>query len=566
MNLNELRDFCENHPENFSIQLKRMFPDEYSKINLNYTGKNFAEKLYKKINKINDPIKCIHCNNDVKFNSFSAGYNKFCSAKCSGLDKRLNSMEDRVCVNCNVSFHVRKSNNKKTCSEACRLGYTKSAEYKNNIKVTQKATLISKYDVDHISKISGHADKVRTTKLIKYGNTNWVNPNKAKETKLNRYGDPNYNNHIKIKETLMTKYGVDNFSKTNLFRKTHFDRVLSRVNEQYLPLFDINDYTGVSDNNYTFQCTKCNSIFEDYLDNGHQPVCRKCYPKKSTSAIEDEIVRYIESVYSGKIIRNSKSIIPPKELDIYLPDLKLAIEINGIYFHTEVSGGKDKHYHVNKTNACKTIGIDLIHIMDAEWESHKDIILGILTTRMNLPLETVYARNTKICDVTYREYSEFVNKNHLQGVAKASIRYGLYYNNELVSVMSFGQGRYDKNSYEMIRYCTKNTVTVLGGFNKLLTTFKRSYPNTRLISYCDRRYFNGDIYTKTGFTLINTTVPGYEYVDANYRLHNRTRFQKHKLKSILKTYDPTLSEWDNMKMSGYDRIWNCGNYKFELLV
>lgn len=566
MTINELRLFCDENPENFSIQLKRLHPTVYSVIDNEYVGRNFAEKMFKKLNGITAVVKCIHCDESVWFNSFTKGYNKFCSTKCSALDKKMTAIVDRTCINCGDVFSIRKSKDVKTCSDKCRSEYVNSDKHKHTVMNTQKKTLLSKYGVDHISKIDGHGTKTKMTKLTNYGDANWVNSVKAKQTKLSRYGDANYNNQVKMKETMLHKYGADNFAKTKAFKLAHLSNVLNRLDPQYIPLFDETDYSGVSDSRYKFECTVCSSSFEDYLDNGHQPVCRKCYPTKLVSSMEDEIVEYIRGAYDGEILRNSRTIIPPKELDIYLPERKLAIEINGVYFHTEVTGGKRKNYHISKTDACDKIGIDLIHITDVEWETKKDILLGILKTKLGGNLTRIFARNTDLREISYTDYVEFTESNHLQGSAKASIRYGLYHNNELVSIMSFAKGRYEKNCYEMVRYCTRHDLTIVGGFAKLLRKFTESHPNIRLISYCDRRYFNGNIYTSNGFVLIHKTVPGYDYVSKNGSIYGRTEFQKHKLSSRLPIFDSNLSEWANMKNNGWDRIWNCGNYKFELFT
>lgn len=566
MTIDELRDFCNKNPENFSIQLKRLYPTIHKKIQFEYAGRNFAEKIFKKLNDIEITPTCVRCDREVKFNSFSIGYNKFCSIRCSALDKKINATESRLCINCGNTFSIRKSNDVKTCSETCRRVYLKSDTHKHAVITAQKNTILSKYGVDHISKIPGHGAKVKATKLAKYGDSNWVNSAKGMQTKLRKYGNANYNNQKKAKETLTHKYGVDNYSKTKTFKDAHLSKVLERLPRQYIPMFDSIKYSGVSGSRYKFKCTECNSIFEDYLDNGHQPVCRQCYPMKSVSSIEDELTEYINSLYSGVMVRNTRTIISPRELDIYLPDLKLAIELNGVYFHTEVSGGKDKRYHLQKTDDCVAMGIDLIHITDVEWQTKRDILKGMLKTKLGGELVRIFARNTELRDISYSEYGEFTEDNHLQGTAQASIRYGLYYDGELVSIMSFGKGRYEKNCYELIRYCTRNDVTIVGGFGKLLRKFIHTHPNHRLVSYCDRRYFNGKIYTDNGFTLVNTTVPGYEYVSKTGSIYGRTGFQKHKLPSILSEYDSNLSEWDNMRNNGWDRIWNCGNYKFELFT
>jgi hypothetical protein len=183
--------------------------------------------------------------------------------------------------------------------------------------------------------------------------------------------------------------------------------------------------------------------------------------------------------------------------------------------------------------------------------------LGCISTK-------IFARDCVIKSVTTTEKNNFLNENHLQGEDLSSVQYGLFFENELVSVMTFGKSRFDKTiQYEMYRYCNKLDVSVVGGAGKLFSHFISEKSPTSIVSYNDKRYFTGVVYEKLGFQFVKNTPPNYWYVSKDYKtLFNRIRFQKHKLSNLLSTFDANLTEWDNMKNNGYDRIWDCGNGKW----
>ena len=130
--------------------------------------------------------------------------------------------------------------------------------------------------------------------------------------------------------------------------------------------------------------------------------------------------------------------------------------------------------------------------------------------------------------------------------------------------MTFLKSRFDKNiQYEMGRYCNKSGYNIIGGASKLFTFFLKNYTPTSIVSYNDRRYFDGNVYMKLNFNFVGNTKPNYFYVIDNYQhLQNRMSWQKYKLKDKLSIFDETLSEWENMKINGFDRIWDCGNGKW----
>jgi hypothetical protein len=188
----------------------------------------------------------------------------------------------------------------------------------------------------------------------------------------------------------------------------------------------------------------------------------------------------------------------------------------------------------------------------------------MLLSKIGKNKNRIFARKCEIKFIDNKEASIFMENNHIQGQCKSSINIGLYYKKKLVSAMTFGKSRFNKNyNYELLRYCNVLNTTIIGGFSKCLKFFKNNFIGT-VISYADKRYSNGNIYLKNNFKLINESLPNYFYFKNANILENRIKYQKHKLKNILEIFDSNLTEWENMQLNDYDRIWDCGNLVFEL--
>jgi hypothetical protein len=221
---------------------------------------------------------------------------------------------------------------------------------------------------------------------------------------------------------------------------------------------------------------------------------------------------------------------------------------------------------------CENNGIKLIHIFEDEWISKQEIIKNKLKHIIGATDNNkIYARNCKIDVIKSDICNKFLDKYHIQGADKSLIRLGAFYNDELVAVMTFGKlrlalgnkHRYG-NKYEMYRFCSYNT-TVIGIGGKLFNYFINNYEADTVISYADMRWSNSSsFYSKIGFELIGKTLPNYWYVDKNYsHRYYRFNFRKDVLKNKLINFNINLTEWQNMQLNGYDRIWDCGSLKFE---
>lgn len=287
--------------------------------------------------------------------------------------------------------------------------------------------------------------------------------------------------------------------------------------------------------------------------NGHG--CPKCAIKIPKAQNE---IRSILNNLNVKL--NDRAIIPPYEIDIFVPDYHIGIEHHGLYYHSynrlETRDEKYKHYH--KADICKRHNILLLQIFEDEWQYKNNIVKSIIKSKFNTN-DRVFARKCIVSEINSKDFNLFCENNHIQGKLDTKIRLGLYHNNNLVCVMGFN--KHKKYSYECTRFCNLLNVNTVGGASKLFNYFIKNYNPKSILSYADRRFSNGSLYYKLGFVLESITKPGYFYVKGNNR-YTRHKFQKFKLKNKLIIYDDKLTEADNMFNNGYRRIWDAGHYKF----
>jgi hypothetical protein len=190
----------------------------------------------------------------------------------------------------------------------------------------------------------------------------------------------------------------------------------------------------------------------------------------------------------------------------------------------------------------------------------------MLKQKIGVTENKIYARKTIIKELKNNEIIKFLNENHLQGFVNGNVNLGLFFNEELVSIMTFGKKRLSlgyknniKGEYELLRFCNKINTNVIGGASKLFNYFIKNFDFKNIISYADRSWSIGNIYKLLGFNLIGKTEPNYFYIIDDHR-ENRFKYRKDKL--IIQGFDSTKSEHEIMIERGYFRIYNSGNLKF----
>jgi len=288
--------------------------------------------------------------------------------------------------------------------------------------------------------------------------------------------------------------------------------------------------------------------------------CPKCTNFVSSQEIECADFLEKNGIKFQSTVRNIPDI---SELDIVCEKEKIAIEFNGLYWHSNKF--KTKNYHINKTRNAKEKGYRLVHIFEDEWRDKKDIcksrILNLLGSN-----KTIYARLCRVSKINSKTCKDFLNKNHIQGHCISAIRYGLFFENNLIAVATFCKKRLNlgyktttENDYELLRFCSAIGINVVGGCGKLLKTFEKEFNPKSIISYCDLRWGDGKMYEKIGFIFDKITEPNYFYIKGGKRF-NRFKFRKDVL--VRQGHDKSKTEMQIMSENGYGRIYDCGNKKF----
>jgi hypothetical protein len=446
-----------------------------------------------------------------------------------------------------------------------------------------KKTNNDRYGMDWYMGTSDFFEKSISTLLDKYGVTN---PSKSPsivakrlQTNMDRYGVPHYSMsnmwNNQVRDTCMKRYGVDHYSKTTSYKEgitsTHLSRYGRHFTQMHIPddvLSQLNDSVWLIQQHHDLQKSVVDISNElgvswSIVDNRLKifSIKHKLY---YTSAPEKSIVEFLQSCQNSPIILRDKTIIG-KELDIFVPTYNLAIEVNGVFWHSELNG-KFRTYHLHKTLLCNEKGLKLLHITDNQWYQQRPIVESIIKNAINHPtIIPIHARKCIINQVSKEDAVTFLQDNHIQGgIAAGTINLGLFYNGSLVYLLSLGKSRYNKRyQYELIRMGSLLNHRVRGGASRLWKHFVSIYKPNTVVSYMDKTYSNerNPVYTNMGFIFSHTAPPNYKYFKRSdtTRLWSRVQFQKHKLPAILPTYDHNETEWSNMQNNGYDRIWDCGN-------
>jgi len=416
--------------------------------------------------------------------------------------------------------------------------------------------------------------KLKETNLIKYGSTNFLaseqGKNKLKETNIKKYGVDNYAKSLEFKERIKSGDIKPKNNPELISFKFKLNYYNSLVNgDIVMPLFPFEEYEGFLNGYkmYSWKCKKCDYKFQAIIKYHKHLECRKCKP--TGTKMEIFIKNFLDQ-YNINFIYRDRNVLNGYEIDVYIPSHKLGIELHGLYWHTEYH--KDKNLHKLKADLAHSAGINLIQIFEDELKFKKEIVLSRLKNLLNLNDNKIFARKCSIKEIKSNIKSVFLQNYHIQGNSNTSINYGLYHNNELVSVMTFSKERIAlgsktrNNVYELNRLCSKSNINVIGGASKLLKHFIKQYNPNEIISYADRRWSNGKVYENMGFEFIKNTEPNYWYTNTYQTREHRFKYRKDVLSEKLENYDETLTESENMSNHGYVKIWDAGSKKYILTL
>lgn len=472
-------------------------------------------------------IKCSHCGNFISLATYKKGnLPATCSKSCGAYvykQRRYNTMIERFGSIESKNEYV-KEKQRKNAVEKYGMPFQATKEFRSKVK----NTLIERHGVDHNSKM----DSVKESRYVE------VDGKKV---------------HVMHTETAIANRSQAYSSFSNE-KRAKIGRSISNGIKSHYSYIDrsvLNDTSGHSITSL-MEAANCSPMtaYRALVNNGDL----------SKSYTESEIASYINSL-GIETVSNTRKIIAPKELDIYVPSHKLAIEYDGLYWHSSNSKELDKTAkvaHIFKTVECEKQGINLLHIFENEWlhPVKRTIWKSIISHKLGKS-KRVYARKCELKTIDAKTAFEFCEKNHLQGGIYGSIYLGLFYGSELIQVAILGKPRYSKADLELLRLCSKTFTCVVGGASKITKGLK-------FISYGNRRWCStlNNVYDTIG-TYKGISDPCYFYFESG-ELKHRSGFMKHKLEGKLKSFDPSKSEVENCYANGLRRIWDCGNVIYEV--
>lgn len=516
----QILELINNKPKHFSKIIKN---DEtllrWILDNSNVETENFVEKIYNALYSVESvcPRK-----KPKKFKSIFAGYG-YCGAvsKCE-------------CAKQKVAEKV--SNTKQAYSP----------EKKQKINQKRALTSLKKYGVSNNAQTA--TAKINHKKFYQDLDSVESATKKHKLTKLEKYGDPSYNNPEKIKHTLRKRFDIDYWEARFPDKGVKELRCKDTLSKMYkeCSIEEISKNLSVHPQT-VYRYLNMHDIRTPYK-----------------SSEEAEVVNFLRAEGVTNIVENSRKVLNSgKELDIYLPDYALAIEYNGVYWHHDGIDHITRSYHKNKFNECASNGIQLLTIFSTQWKSKQEIVKNILRNHLGINSYSIFARKCEIVEVTSAQSRKFLDQYHIQGHTTSSIRYGLEYDGELVALMTFSKSRtgmgVNEDAHELVRFAS--STRVVGGASKLLKYFLKHNNVKKLISYSDNEWSDGNLYKVLGFNMENDIPPSYWYLKPHTeRLYHRYNFAKHKL--VERGFDPSKTERQITREIGLLKIWDCGKKRW----
>lgn len=470
-----------------------------------------------------------------------------------------------------------------------RTGYRSSLA---NPKVREKGrqTTQEKYGVDFYSQTDEFKERFKQTSLEHFGtenpNQNESVKEKTKQTSLEKYGATNYLSSEEgkkhVKERMKEKYGVEHALLIPELRKqlmtdpSKYDEWIAFESNPVAYLSQFAEKQSYAQLSARFGVSS--SVVNDFVLKHHLEEL----VNYTLSNMEDEVVDVLRQIDPNvKIKRHDRQTIKPNELDIVLPELGVAIECNPTsthnssrYFIDPTTKPMPIAYHQVKTDKCEQAGIFLFHIFGYEWIYRRAIIESMLRNLLKCPRSVVYARKCQVKEVSNAAAREFLSQNHRQGAANSPVRLGLYYKDELVSLMTFGKmrgtigtGKEDlSDCWELVRFCSKLNTSVVGGASKLFKHFIELYQPKQIRSFSDRAHTRGNLYRQLGFVEVRRSEANYVWVDAKTdKAYHRVNAQKKNLKKFLKDDSIDLSKTETQIMieHGFVQVYDSGTITWE---
>jgi len=441
--------------------------------------------------------------------------------------ERVNSLKVRVVCECGTEKILSR----------CKVlgGHSKSCGCSQ--KEFSKATFLEKYGVETIFRSEEVRAKIRATSLERYGTETPQSSDKAKKTR---------------KETNKQKFGVEhNWSSPEVREKCHETMLQKYGVKATLELLEIQK--KCKETRLAKYGVACMFDLPEYRELG----------EVNSSKGELELLEFVRQFYPNacsKIIGNLESQRGTTQIDIYIPELKLCIEYNGIYWHSEKCG-KGKYYHKDRMYLIKQrLGCKLIYIWEYEWKTRKEQVKNFLLSALKVHAIKIGARKCEFRFIDIREACKFLDSTHIQGGNKRSdLAIGAYYQGELVCVSTFGKHHRNNKDNVLNRFASKSGVTVVGALSKMSKMAVVRY-KTDLISWFQLDKGYGEGYSKAGWVIEDILEPDYVYTNGSKIISKQSR-----RKEVCGTPED-MTEFEHAVIDGLYKIWDCGKCRVRFLA
>lgn len=527
-------------------ELKNWIESELKEHLNELSGCTMVTKIYWIINGITDLPHCKYCEKQDGYigknvKSLKHGYFKYCSKACARrgnrhaisealikifsekkdeiIEKRISTCLKKYGVknpvqaeeikhkihNTNMLRYGGQPAHSEVVREKMKQTSLKRYGYTGFNHKKQVETLMKKYGVVNVSQLPKVRNKIIKTLKKKYGN-NISHPIQADEVKQ------------KMKNTMLEKYGVDNASKRVEAKKYLGSGTQKKSYEKYIlnnefdqPMFTFEEYQNrKSDNDMLqFKCKKCGNIFFAKHYSGHHKHCEICYPplyRKTTSNEENQLTDLIHKICNCTVLQNTKQIVSPFELDIFVPEKKIAFEFNGNYWHS-VKQKHDKMFHLNKTIQCENKNIELVHIFENQWRYNKQLVENMLKLKLN---KITYSGNIQCEKCDYKNFENFILSNSIYdvNVKFKQICFKIFSNEKMLGAI-FGYVEQNVFHCMFISNCNFNTKSIKDILNNICNQL-----NINQIKFYENKLWNihKKLFAEIGMIIISILSPK-SYID-----------------------------------------------------
>lgn len=618
--------YVRNHYHDLYAEIeKRTIKLNQYKKTKTYNGKTLPldvsmfERLYCLKHNLNDRPMCKACGKRLVagFNKQKNQYSEFCSQYCErhssecaqkGMQTKRRIYGDDNIVNQKKAYQTRidkyGSYNPKDFLKKIRK--TKKDKYGNEkyVNVEKIKQTVEKHKAENPDYYYDREQKTKQTKIANGHDPNWNNRKKFKQTVSQFTDEKKQQIKDKRKQTCLDEYGVESIAKLDevknakkitckekygvestlqlpyirengqiAVKQKAWQHLLDR-SKDIEPLFTKEEFLscnlGQKTKLWRWRCKKCGHEFTKTWANWVSRRCPRCHPQ-NYHGMQDELHEYIKSICPENAIRyDCRSILnESQELDIYIEDLGIAIEFNGLFWHNSDYAIYGKQpipmmYHYNKTEECNERGIRLVHVFEDEWYFKQKLCKSMLKKIIQpSTMRHIDASKCSISQIASQfEKEHFLIKYSFYGVDGSSIAYGLLYNQHLVAMMTFSKTRNNKQyEWQILNYVEVNSFIVDGGFNKLYDAFVQDAMPKSICMYVSRDWNTSRDFAEC-LRYVKTLDPKLYWTTCDRQRMKGTSITSANANSILCKYDSTKSFKQNMNDNGYYRIYDSGTLVF----